>query len=171
MSATLPVITTLLELLPLETLAVPEVVVKKRSLPWPTESVSVVVAASPAAPASTSAMLMSLIIPNVSSGIVLMLAGKVTVGASLTAVTLMIAVSDAVSTPPVPVLPPSATARVTVVLAMGRSLFAVNATVPLLLPASKTLICATVPESVTVCVPVLLTATPLSPAKTARTPP
>ena len=125
MSATLPVITTLEELLPLETFAVPEPVVRKRSVPWPTESVSVVVAASAAAPASTSAMLIPLMTPSVFSGIALMLAGRVTVGASLTGVTVMVAVSDAVSTVPSPVLPPSLTARVRVVLAMGRSLLAV----------------------------------------------
>ena len=42
---------------------------------------------------------------------------------------------------------------------------------PLELPASKALICATLPESVTVCVPELVTMTPVVPAETARTPP
>ena len=111
--------------MPLETFAVPEPVVRKRSVPWPTDSVSVVVAASATAPASGSAMLMPLMMLKVFSGIPLMLPGRVTLGASLTGVTVMVAVSDALSGPPVPVLPLSLTDRIKVVLAIGRSLLAV----------------------------------------------
>ena len=49
----------------------------------------------------------------------------VAVGASLTAVMLIVAVSEPVSVPPVPVLPRSLAVRVSVALAAGVSLLAV----------------------------------------------
>jgi len=47
----------------------------------------------------------------------------VAVGASLTAVMLMVAVAELVSAPPLPLLPPSSTDRVSVSEAGGASLF------------------------------------------------
>ena len=81
--------------MPLRTLAVPELVTKKRRLPWLTPNVSVVVAVSAALPLSGSAMLMPEMKSSVFSGMAAMLAGSVTVGVSLTGVILIVAVSDA----------------------------------------------------------------------------
>ena len=83
------------------TAAVPELVVKKRRLPLVTDSVSVVVAASAALPLSGSAILMPVMNSSVFSGIAAMLAGRVTVGVSLTLTTPTVEViaTVVVSTP------------------------------------------------------------------------
>ncbi len=96
--------------------------------------------------------------------------GRVTLGASLTGVMLIVAVSEPVLAPSVPVLPPSLTSMVRVTLAAGLSLFALNSSVALLLPAKRALISATVPVRVTTSVPESATPTPVVPASTVRMP-
>ncbi|OIQ63013.1 hypothetical protein GALL_554520 [mine drainage metagenome] len=94
----------------------------------------------------------------------------VAVGGSLTAAMLIVAVSLAVSAPPDPVLPRSLTPRVKVSLAGGVSLLMMYVAVPPRLPASRSLICASVPLSVTLLVPELVTVTPVVPAPTVKVP-
>ena len=72
------------------------------TMPWATAKVTVMLPV----PASTSAMLMPVTKSAVSS-LVLCAVGKLKVGASLTAVTVMATVSVSLRGPPLPVLPPS----------------------------------------------------------------
>ena len=91
-------------------------------------------------------------------------------GPSSIAVMLIVWFADPVSAPPLPLLPPSLMPTVSVVLAGGVSVLAVKLTPLVALVFSRSLICASVPVSVTLFVPLPDTFAPLVPALTVNMP-
>ncbi|MDT4805815.1 hypothetical protein FQZ97_386310 [compost metagenome] len=123
------------------------------SVPLGTEKVAVTLPA----PASTSLMLMP-VSAVVTSSFTAMVAGAVSVGASLTAATCRVTVSLALLAPPLPVLPPSSMLAVRVTLAVAL-LAVMKAT---LLAAMKALMLAMLPVRVSaLAVPPTMTLPPL----------